>query len=429
MPNVQKEILPKNRLKLTFTLTQNEVQPYLEEAAKRISEQTSIPGFRPGHASFKIVKQRVGEMKILEEALESIIRKLFISTILEDNIDTIGSPKVDVVKLAPGNDIVFTTEVVLMPRAKSLPNLTKLSVSAQTPTVEDKEVDLALRDLQRMQTSEVRATTQEVVSMSDKVVISMNMKLDSVPVEGGQSPNHAVYLNEEYYIPGFKEKLAGMKEGEKKTFSLAFPKEHVQTMVAGKDVEFDVELKELFHLQPPILDDAFAVALGMKDMVGLRDAIKKNLLDEKEHEARSKEEKEMLELVAGKTQFEDIPDLLINEEINKMILELQRAVEAQGLEFDTYVKNLGKTLAAMKLDFTPQAIMRVKVAIALREIAREQGIEVTDKELDEELDRVAEGYEDAKTKEQVYSPQYRDYMEQILKNRKVIEHLRKIVIR
>lgn len=429
MPNVQKESLPKNGLKLTFTLTQDDALPYLEEAAKRLSEQTSIPGFRPGHASFEIVKQRLGEMKILEEALESIIRKSFISAILEDNIDTVGSPKIDVVKLAPGNDIVFTAEVVLMPRAKSLPDLEKLSVKAQTPTVEDKEIDLALRDLQRMQTSEVRATADETVKMGDKVVISMNMKLDNVPVEGGQSPNHAVYLNEEYYIPGFKEKLEGMKEGEKKTFTLAFPKEHVQTMVAGKDVEFDVELKELFHLQPPALDDVFAVALGMKDMSGLRDVIKKNLLDEKEHEARTKEEKEMLELVAGKTQFEDLPDLLINEEINKMILELQRAVEAQGLEFDTYVKNLGKTLAAMKLDFTPQALMRVKVAIMMRGVAKEQGIEVTDKELDDELDRAAEGYEDKETKEKVYSPQYRDYMEQILKNRKVIEHLRKIIIK
>ncbi|MEK7620547.1 MAG: trigger factor [Patescibacteria group bacterium] len=429
MPNVEKEILPKNGLKLTFTLTQEEAQPYLEEAAKRLSEQTSIPGFRPGHASFDVIKQRLGEMKILEEALESIVRKSFVSMILEENIETVGSPKIDVVKLAPGNDIVFAAEVTIMPRAKSLPDLERLSVKAQSPSVEDKEIDMALRDLQRMQTSEVRATAQEGVTMGDKVVVSMNMKLDGVPVEGGQSPNHAVYLNEEYYIPGFKEQLIGLKEGEKKTFPLAFPKEHVQTMVAGKEVEFDVELKELFHLQPPALDDAFAVALGTKDFEALKGIIRKNLLDEKEHEARTKEEKEMLELVAGKTQFEDLPDLLINEEINKMVLELQRAVEAQGLEFDTYVKNLGKTLAAMKIDFTPQALMRVKVAIAMREIAREQKIEVSEKEIDEELDRAAEGYEDQKTKEQVYSPQYRDYMEQILKNRKVIEYLRKVIIK
>ena len=429
MPSIQKEPLPKNGLKLTFTLTQDETQPYLEEAAKRISEQTSIPGFRPGHAGFDVVKQRVGEMKILEEALESIVRKSFISAILEDNIDTVGSPKIDVVKLAPGNDIVFTAEVTLMPRAKSLPDVTKLSVKAQNPIVEEKEIDLAIHDVQRMQTSEVRATKDEGASLTDKVVISMNMKLDGVAVEGGQSPNHAVFLNEEYYIPGFKEHIVGLKEGEKKTFTLAFPEEHAQTMVAGKDVEFDVELKELFHLQPPALDDAFAISLGQKDMSALREIIKKNLLGEKEHEAATKEEKQMLELVAGKTQFEDIPDLLLNEEINKMIIELQRGVEAQGLEFDTYVKNLGRTLAQMKLDFTPQALMRVKVAIMMREVAKEQGIVVEEKELDAELDRMAEGYEDPKTKEQVFSPQYRDYMEQILKNRKVIEHLRGIIIK
>lgn len=429
MPDVQKETLPNNGLKMTFTISQEEARPYLEEAAKRLSEATSIPGFRPGHAGYEVVKQRVGEMKILEEALESLVRKSFVETILADDFDTVGSPSVDVVKLAPDNDIVFTAEVTLMPKAISLPDVTKLSVKAVEAKVEDKEIDLALKDLQRMRTAEVRGTAEEETTLTDKVVISMDMKLDNVPVEGGQSPNHAVHLNEEYYIPGFKEELVGMKEGDKKTFSLPFPKDHVQEFLAGKDVEFEVELKELFHLQPPELDDAFAATLGTKDMQALRDVIGKNLLGEKTQEARSKEEKEMLELVAGKTQFEEIPDLLINEEIGKMVLELQRAVEAQGLEFDTYVKNLGKTLVQMKLDFTPQALMRVKVAVAMRAIAKEEELTATDKELDEELDRIAESYEDPKTKEQVFTPQYRDYMEQILKNRKVIEHLRSIIIK
>ncbi|KKR04273.1 MAG: Trigger factor [Candidatus Uhrbacteria bacterium GW2011_GWF2_39_13] len=429
MPNVEKELLEKNVIKLTFTITQEEAQPYFEKAAERISQQTSIPGFRPGHADYTVVKQRVGEMKIMEEALESLVRKSFVETILAENIDTVGSPKVDVLKLAPGNDVVFTAEVTLMPKTKSLADVKKLSVKAQTTKVEEKEIDLALRDLQRMRTTEVRATAEKTTSLKDKVVIAMNMKLDNVPLEGGQSPNHSVYLNEEYYIPGFKEKLEGMKEGEEKSFTITFPKEHAQEFLAGKDVMFDITLKELYHLQPPELDDAFAAMMGTKDMTTLREIIGKNLLTEKEQESKSKEEKEMLELVANKSQFEDIPDLLINEEINKMILELQRGVEAQGLEFDTYIKNLGKTLAQMKLDFTPQALMRVKVAIVMREIAKQEKIEVDEKELDEELDRIADQYEEAKTKEQVYSPQYRDYMEQILRNRKVIEYLRGIIIK
>jgi trigger factor len=236
-------------------------------------------------------------------------------------------------------------------------------------------------------------------------------------------------MNEEYYIPGFKEELVGMKEGEKKTFTLSFPKEHAQGLLAGKDVEFNVEVKELFNLQPPELNDEFAKKIGMETMQALRDAISTNLEAEKSREAQAKEEKEMLELIANKTKFDDIPDLLVNEEINKMVLELQRAVEAQGVEFDTYVKNLGKTLADMKLDFTPQALMRVKVAIIMREIARKEDVKVDEKELDAELDRIAGQYEEKETKEQVFSPQYRDYMTHLMTNRQVIDLLRGMMVK
>jgi trigger factor len=112
-----------------------------------------------------------------------------------------------------------------------------------------------------------------------------------------------------------------------------------------------------------------------------------------------------------------------------MVLELQRAVEAQGVEFDTYVKNLGKTLADMKLDFTPQALMRVKVAIIMREIARKEDVKVDEKELDAELDRIAGQYEEKETKEQVFSPQYRDYMTHLMTNRQVIDLLRGMMVK
>jgi len=429
MPDIKTESLEKNQIKLTFTITQEEALPYLQEAAKRISNQLQIPGFRPGHADYEMVKARVGEMKILEEALESLVRKSYVSAILSQNLDTVGSPKIDVEKLAPGNDVVFTAVVTRMPEVKALADFRKLSIKARTSQVEEREIDLALKDLTRMQTKEVRAPQTDVVGEKNKVVVSMNMKRDGVPVDGGQSANHAVYLTEDYYIPGFKSELIGLKEGEQKTFTLPFPKEHPQKHLAGKDIEFDIALKELYHLEPPTMDDAFAGTLGMKTFQELKDAIKKNLLAEKELEARAGEEKEMLELLANKSQFDEIPDLLLNEEINKMIGELKRAIEAQGLDFDTYVQSLKKTLAELKLDFTPQAIMRIKVAIAMRGVAKQEAVEVKDVELDEELDRLAAQYEDKETKDRVYSPEYRDHMEQVLKNRKVIELLRGIIIK
>ncbi|MDG1950340.1 MAG: trigger factor [bacterium] len=429
MSHVKKEELEKNRVKFTFTFTPDEAKPFMEEAAKLMAENTKIPGFRPGKANFEVVKQHVGEMKIMEAALDSMVRKSFVETVLAEKLDTVGSPNINVEKLAPENDIVFTAEVSLMPAVQSLADYKKLSVKKQEAKIEDKDINLALNDLQRMQTTEVRAESDTVVGDKSKVVVSMDMLLEGVPVEGGQSPNHAVYMNEEHYIPGFKDKLVGLKEGDKKDFTLTFPKEHAQGLLAGKAVEFKIEVKELFTLQPPELDDAFAKKVGMETMQALRDAISTNLGAEKSRESQAKEEKEMLELVANKTKYDEIPDLLVNEEINKMVLELQRAVEAQGVEFDTYVKNLGKTLADMKLDFTPQALMRVKVAIVMRAIARKEDVKVDEKELDAELDRIATQYEEKETKEQVYSPQYRDYMTQLMINRQVIVLLRSMMVK
>jgi trigger factor len=430
MPNTQIEPLEHNKLKLTFTLTQEEAKPYLDEAAQRISTQSKIPGFRPGKAGYDVVKQRVGEMKIYEEALETIIRKSYVQALLAENIDTVGSPKIDVVKLAPDNDIVFTAEVSKMPTAKTLADYNKLSIDVKNIVLEDKEINLALRDIQRMQTKEVRATSEDTVGEADKIIVSMNMKRNGVGVEGGQAPNHAIYLNEDYYIPGLKKEVLGMKEGEERTFSLTFPKDHAQKMLAGKPVEFELTLKELFHLEPPALDDAFAATLGMKDFPALKDAISQNLLAEKEKEEHARQEREMLETVAKNSIFDAIPDLLVNEEINKMTTELQRAVEAQGAEFDTYLESLGKTLTEMKLDFTPQALTRIKVALSMRAVADKEKIEVDDKDLDAALDKAAEQYKENKeAREQIYSPQYRDYMEQMLKNRKVIEFLRSVMVK
>jgi len=420
---------PKNIVKLTFTVTQAEAEPYLHEAATRLSETTSIPGFRPGKAGYDIVKQRFGAMKILEEALEPIIRKSFVEAVLAHQIETVGSPKINVEKMAPENDLVFTVEVTRMPRTKELADYTKLSVESKPIHIEEKEIDLALRDIQRMQTTEVRAIADTAVSEKDKIVVSMNIKKDGVAIEGGQSPNHAIHLPEDYYIPGLKEQVIGMKEGQEKTFTLSFPKDHVQKMLAGQNADFEITLKEIYHLEPPAIDDVFAKSLGVPTLPLLRETIHKNLSDEKSLEESTRQERDILELVAKRSQFEEIPDLLVNEEINKMIAELKHHVEEQGLEFDLYLKNLKKSLTEIKVEFTAQAITRIKVALIMRAVTDKEKIEVSASEVDAELDKLATRHKDEEERKQIYSPEYRQFAEQILKNRKVIELLKRAMIK
>ncbi len=429
MPDVKIENLEKNVVKMTFIVTQAEAKPYLEEAAIHLSEHNPIPGFRPGKAGYEIVKQRVGEMKIMEEALETIVRKSYVQAILEHNIETVGSPHIDVEKLAPDNDIVFTAEVTRMPKATVVADYKKISVEPKNVKVQEKDIDLALKDLRRMQTKEVRATSEDTATENHKIVVSMNMKKEGVAIEGGQSPNHSIYLNEDYYIPGLKEKVLGMKEGEQRIFTLAFPDNHVQKMIAGKEIEFEITVNELYHLELPGLDDEFAKSLGLPDFAMLKKTLEDNLQGEKDMEESQRQEKEMLEQIAEKSRFEEIPDLLVNEEINKMLSELQRSVENQGVTFEQYLKNLGKTIGQLKIDLTSQALIRIKVALLLRSIAETEKIEAKTEEIDTEIDKIAEQYKDEDTRKQIYSPQYREYTEQILKNRNTIKFLKEIIVK
>jgi trigger factor len=327
--------------------------------------------------------------------------------------------------MAPGNDFIYTATVALMPTIEELADYKTLRVEKKTVSIEDKEINTAMRDLRRMQTKEIRAAAGSEAAKTDKVVIDMNIKKDNIPLEGGQATNHSVFLAESYYLPGFTDQLVGVKEGDKKIFKLEFPKEHYQKHLAGREVEFEINVKEIFNLQSPELDDAFAASLGQKDLASLKAVIKDNMTLEKEEEENVRQERAMLELLAKESRFQDIPDLLVNEEINKMIEELKHGVEEQGGVFDDYLKSIKKPLPDLKLDFTPQAINRIKAALVIKEVAKKENINPTEQELNDELDHIAEHYKDNKeAKDRIYSPAYRDYLENVLRNRKVIEFLR-----
>ena len=423
------ENLPKNEVKLTITVSSQEMQPFLEKAAQTLSEETTIEGFRAGKAPYDVVKNRVGEMKIYEAALDSIVRKTYIEAVTTHKLEVAGEPAIKVEKMAPGNDIIYTVNVSLMPKIEKLADWKEMSVDAQKIEVADKDVDQALQGLTKMQTKEIRETKEHVATKEDKAVIDMNMKKDNVPIEGGQAVNNAIFLCEDHYIPGFSEQLIGLKEGDKKTFTLKFPESHYQKNLADQDVEFDITVKELYRLEAPELNDQLAVTLGMKDLSTLKDTLRENMVKEQEHKEKLRQERAMLDMIAGKTNFGDISDSLVNEEVDKMIHELEHSVENQGGVFDDYLQSIKKTVGDLKLDFTPEALLRIKVALIIRGIALDEDIQVKEDEVDQELDRLAEQYKDEEAKKNIYSPANREYISVMVKNRKVIDLLRQTLIK
>ncbi|MFA6604318.1 MAG: trigger factor [Patescibacteria group bacterium] len=415
--------LPKSQAEITIELTIEDAQPYLENAAKKLSSDKPIKGYRPGHATYDVVKAAYGEMAIYEEALEPIFRKFYVKAVLDNELVTYGEPKIDVNKLAPGNPISFTAVVTLIPKSLSLPELKSVKIKVKKSAVEDKEVEAALKQLQKMRTKEAAADRE--VRADDKVVLDMDMSLAGVPLEGGQARGHGVYLNEDYYVPGLKEQILGLKSGEVKEFNLKFPETHYQKNIAGKDVGFKVTVKQVFGLEPPALDDEFAKSLGQDDMMKLRELLRKNILAEAEDKAAQQAENEALEKLVDKSKFEDVPEAIINQEVNRMFHELEHSLHDRGLELDGYLKNLKKTTAELKLDFATQAVKRVKTALLMRDLAIREKVEVLDSELLAEQQRLINAYSDnPETQAKVRSEDYLDYLRTEIINRKVLELIR-----
>lgn len=422
------EKLPKSSIELTFTVTPEEAEPFLRAAAERLSQQSSIPGFRPGKAPYEMIKQRVGEMAILEEALEHIVRKNYTEAVMAENLDTVGSPEINVEKLAPGNTINFKIKAALVPKIEKLADYKSAKIEKEKIEITDDKVEKVLDDLAKMQTKETIA--ERASTKADKVVVDMEMEQGGVIVEGGKSPNFQVYLNEKNYLPGLTDELVGLKAGEEKKFQLDFPKEHFQKNLAGKKVDIKIKVNGVYQLESPKIDDEFAKSVGQTDLAALKNTLRENIAHEAEHEQEHKIEQKIFDDLIANSRFADIPDILVNEEVNKMLQELEQNAASQGMKMEDYLASVKKDLGQLKLDFTPEAIRRVKAALIVREINSKENISITDAEIDRVIDEQAEKYKDNEdAKKQIFSPEYREYMATVLKNRKVLELLHKNMVK
>lgn len=418
--------LPNGLVELKFTISPIEVQPFLDQAAADLQQAKPIQGFRPGKAPYDEVKKVFGEMRIWETALERIVRARYVQAVLQSGVDAIGSPAISVEQLVPGEEIRFTATVPVMPSVVALAEYEKPLVTKKTRTIDDKEVAAAIEDIRKMRRTEVvadRASARE-----DMVSIDLEIKRDGVVIEGGTAKNYRIYLNEPQYVAGFADQLVGVKKGDVKSFDLTFPADHYQKHLAGKTVTFGVTVNDVYALALPTLDDEFAKGIGAESLEKLRALLHENLTKEAEHKADEAAEIEMLEKLVSGSKFSAVPELLVNEEVRRMFAELEHAAEQQGMKMADYLSQLKKSADQIKLDLVPQAIKRVQTAVVIKDISKKEKVEVSEDEIDTELDRILEKLQDKEAKERVSSPDYRDYLSAQMKNRKTLEILKKKAI-
>ncbi len=422
---VTRKDLEKSQIELTVEVGTEELLPYMKKGAESLSLSIKIEGFRPGKIPFEILKQKVGEMSILEEGVKLLINKQ-IYQIVDENIkdkQVVGQPEVNISKLAPGNPLEYKIKVITLPEM-TLGEYKDLKIKAEEVKVEEKEIEKVMNDLVEMRA--IEKISEEAVKDNSKVIVAVNLFLDKVPVEDGQNPEVTILMGKNYFVEGFDKNLLGLKKGDKKDFSIVYPEPHWQRNLAGKKVDFKIEIKEVYSRDLPEVNDDFAKVFRFKNLNELKDNLRKTIEDQKNKEFEQKNEVKIIDKILEKSKFGDIAEDLIKNESHIMMREIEQSVTSKGGKFEDYLSSIGKNYDQLMLDLLPNAVKRVKSALAFKEIAKLEKLEVEEKEIDREIDILRERYRDnAEIIGNITSSSYRSYLSNFILNQKVVGNLKK----
>ena len=424
--NYEIKKLPKSQVEISVTIPFAELKPFIDQAVEKLSQQTKIEGFRPGKVPFEILKKRIGEMKILEEGAALAVEKSYIEIATKEKLEPLGSPKIDFEKLAPANDFVYKATVNLIPEVK-IGDYKSVKVKEKEIRVSDEDINKIIEEVRNQKANEV--LEDKPAEKGDRVEIDFDIFRDNVPIDGGAQKKYPLIIGSNMFIPGFEDNLIGLKANEEKEFELKFPEKYHNANLAGKPAKFKVKVLAVYKRTLPELNDEFAKSLGIETIAKLKEQVHHNVEHEEHHKEEERVEIEMLEKLIDKSQFGELPDILITAEVNKMLQELESNITRQGLKFDDYLKHLNKTTEQMKLEFVPQAIKRVIGALLTRAIFLQEKMEIPESEVDQEIEAAGKMYQQYPDMlKNLKTPEYRDYIRNMIGNRKVMDFLKSICV-
>mgnify|MGYP001558760048 FL=1 len=429
--------LPKSELEVNITMAFAEFEPQVTRAAARISDEVEIEGFRKGKAPYEVVAKRVGEHAIYERAADLAVRAAYpelFDRLIADKVflpevnPPIGKPEITVTKLAPGNEFEFKLKLSLMPLC-ALSDWRAIAAQVNKEkkevTVTDEEVANALVWVRESRATSARKDAPALVG--DEVEIDFEVRAGGVKIEGGESRNHPLILGKSKFLPGFDEALVGMREGEERSFTLKVPEDWHDTSFAGKALEVTAKMHEVKARIVPDLPDEFAKSMGVcADVAALEASAREGLLKEKKDKEAQHIRSRIIEEIAASATVE-VPEVLIVAELEKMQDELKNGVLQMGMEWDNYLRHIKKTEEGLSGEWRGEAEKRVRVALALRQVAREEKIEPASEEVEARVNQYLAQFASADEAQKKIDPdRLRDYARGILRNEKVFEFLEKI---
>ena len=403
---------------IEITVPLEDMQNYLEQAA--VNLKLEIKGFRPGKAPLKIVQDAVGEEKLWHEAVHLAINETYFKAINETNMEAISSPQIEIDEIKINQPLTYKASVAIIPEL-SLPDYKKIAKETfsdkKDVEIETKEIDEAINMIQKSRAKAVRVLRES--KNGDEVIVDFQGKIDNTLQEGLKGDKVSIVLGEKRFIKEFEEEIVGLKEGDKKDFTIKIP----FTKGDHKNVEFNVEIVSVNERELPQIDDDFAKSLGdFSGIEDLKEKIKDNLKVEKEFKKNKSLRVKAIEMI-GKESKTEIPELLIEREIDNMIQDLKLQLSQAGLSLKDYLGQEKKEEKDLREEWKPEAQKRIKTSLVLREIAKKEKIMIDEKELKKEVDNYLSQISDENTKKKIEIDQLEIYLRERITNEKVFQLL------
>jgi trigger factor len=373
---------------LTVEVSAEKVNEALDQAFKKVVKQINVPGFRKGKMPRQMFEQRFGVESLYQDALEILVNGNYPLALDEAGVEPVDQPEIDFEAINKNEAFTFTAKVTVRPEV-TLGDYKGLEVTKQDTAVTDEEIEAQLKE-QQERLAELVVKEDQAIVTGDTAVIDFEGFVDGEAFEGGKGDNYSLEIGSGSFIPGFEEQLVGAKTGEAKEVEVTFPEEYHAAELAGKQATFKVTINEVKGKELPELNDDLAKEIDseVEGLDALRTKLKEKTAAEKATASETALRDELVEKAATNASM-DIPEAMINTEIDRMMQEFTQRLQMQGMNLDLYYQFSGQDEAALRGQMKTDAESRVRVSLVLEAIAETEKIEVTEEDLTAELEKMS----------------------------------------
>ena len=387
--SVQVEKLENNMAKLTIEVAAEEFVAATAKAYHKNKNQISVQGFRKGKAPQAIIEKLYGASIFYEDAANDLIPGAYEAAAKESGLDITSYPSIDVVQVEKGKPFIFTAEVALRPDVE-LGEYKGVEIEKVSAEVTEEDIEAEIKKVQEQNAREV--TVDRPAENGDTVMIDYEGSVDGELFEGGSAEGYGLVLGSGSFIPGFEDQLIGASAGADVDVHVTFPEAYHADDLAGKEALFKVKVHEVKTKDYPIVDDEFAQDVSDFDTLEeYKEDLKKTLAEKKAQEAKAEKQQKVMDVVVGNAKM-DIPEAMIRKSTDDMMNQYAQELGAQGLSMDVYFKYTGMTPQQLAEQLKPQALANIKNRLVLDAIVAAEYIEITDEEIEAEIQRLAESW-------------------------------------